>query len=312
MGKEGGVKEMRVGLIDIDNTKFPTLTLMKLSAWHKAHGDDVELTTAEDIVYFDLFKEPYDKIYASCIFSWNRPIAEKLILCGGVKIGGSGWNMSIKLPDEIEHIYPDYSLYGDEDTAIGFMTRGCPRQCPFCIVKDKEGIQSVKVADLSEFWHGQKNIEIMDPNLLACPSHMDLLGQLVDSGAWINIDQGLDCRLLTDENIALINQMKIKLLHFAWDNPRDKTVPRMLAKFAEVNSLDYRKRKVYCIANYWSTPEEDLERIYWLRENGYDPYLMLYDKQNAPRITRLMQRWVNNKIIFRSCERFEDYDCKRG
>jgi len=296
---------MNIGLIDIDQTKFPTLTLMKLSAWHKAHGDTVAFIDADDILKGNLFIS-YDKVYASCIFDWNRQKAQDLANCC-VEVGGSGWDMSARLPYEIENIYPDYSLYGNEDTAVGFLTRGCPRQCPFCIVKDKEGIKSIKVANLSDFWRGQKFIEVMDPNLLACPDHMELLQQLVDSKAWININQGMDCRLLNDENTELINMMKVKMIHFAWDNPKDQTVPRALARFAELNQLNPRRRRVYCIANFWSTPEEDLRRVYWLRDNGYDPYLMLYDKKNAPKETRRMQRWVNNKFIFRSCDRFEDY-----
>ena len=70
---------------------------------------------------------------------------------------------------------------------------------------------------------------------------------------------------------------------------------------------DYRKRKVYVLTNYWSTHAEDLQRVYWLRAHDYDPYVMIYDKPRAPKETRQLQRWANNKIIFRPCERFEDY-----
>ena len=137
---------------------------------------------------------------------------------------------------------------------------------------------------------------------------MELLGQLAESGAWVDFTQGLDARLLTEENIALINACKVKMIHFAWDNPHDEIVPRMLRVFAEKSTVtDYRKRKVYVLTNYWSTHAEDLRRVYWLRDNGYDPYVMIYDKQRAPKETRRLQRWTNNKIIFRSCERFEDY-----
>ena len=137
---------------------------------------------------------------------------------------------------------------------------------------------------------------------------MELLGQLAESGAQVDFTQGLDARLLTAENIDLLNACKVKMLHFAWDNPRDEIVPCMLKMFAEKSTVtDYRKRKVYVLTNYWSTHAEDLRRVYWLREHGYDPYVMIYDKPNAPPETRRLQRWTNNKIIFRSCERFEDY-----
>jgi len=113
--------------------------------------------------------------------------------------------------------------------------------------------------------------------------------------------------LLNDSVTEKINALKIKMLHFAWDNPRDDIVKRKLKDFAECNSLDSRRRRVYVLTNYWSTFDEDLYRVYWLRDNGYDPYVMIYEKEKAPKQIRRLQRWVNNKIIFRSCKRFEEY-----
>ena len=105
--------------------------------------------------------------------------------------GGTGYDMNITLPKEVEHYYPDYELYGITDTAYGYLTRGCPRHCPFCIVADKEGVQSVKVADLKEFWNGQKKIKLLDPNILACKDWKSLLTQLIDSRAEVDFTQGL-------------------------------------------------------------------------------------------------------------------------
>ena len=92
----------------------------------------------------------------------------------------------IQLPYEVEHIYPDYSLYNITDTAYGYLTRGCPRGCKFCHVEAKEGRKSYKCADLKEFWNGQKNIELLDPNTLACKDWKDILQQLIDSKAKVN------------------------------------------------------------------------------------------------------------------------------
>ena len=298
---------MRVGLVDVDGTKFPNLVLMKLAAWHKNHGDEVDLLAPNDVLIGGNLFGDYDKIYAACVFTENSEIAQRLAYIGA-EIGGTGTNNTCTLPYEIEHIYPDYALYGSTTTAYGFLTRGCPRACPFCIVAGKEGRTSRKVADLSEFWNGERYIKLLDPNLLAAPEHMELLGQLAASEAWVDFTQGLDARLLTTENINLLNMCKVKMMHFAWDNPRDEHIPKMLQMFAERSTVtDYRKRRVYVLTNYWSTHAEDLQRVCWLREHGYDPYVMIYDKPNAPRETRRLQRWANNKIIFRSCERFEDY-----
>lgn len=298
---------MRVGLVDVDGTKFPNLVLMKLSAWHKRRGDCVSLLRPDDVLLGGNLFGGYDKLYAACVFTANHSVARRLEEIGA-EIGGTGTDSSYILPPDIEHVYPDYALYGDTKTAYGFLTRGCPRACPFCIVASKEGRISRKVADLGEFWSGERYIKLLDPNLLAAAEHMELLQQLVASGAWVDFTQGLDARLLTAENIDLLNACKVKMLHFAWDNPRDESIPRMLEMFAEKSTVtDCRKRRVYVLTNYWSTHAEDLRRVYWLRENGYDPYVMIYDKSRAPKETRRLQRWVNNKIIFRSCERFEDY-----
>lgn len=300
---------MNVALIDVDSHNFPNLCLMKISAWHKLQGDMVELVKPADILNGQNLFRQYDVMYAACVFDWNRETAERLAAVGAI-VGGSGTGNKERLEYKVEHIMPDYSLYGITDTAYGFLTRGCPRRCPFCIVAGKEGAESRKVADLSEWWDGQKNIKLLDPNLLAYVGHMNLLEQLADSGAWVDITQGFDARLLTAANVDEINRMKIKYIHFAWDNPRDESIKKNLLFFAERNGLRNRQRLVYVLTNYWSTHEEDLERVYWLRENGYDPYVMIYDKAKAPRETRLLQRWVNNKMVFWSTERFEDFDEK--
>ena len=186
------------------------------------------------------------------------------------------------------------------------MTRGCPRGCDFCIVGKKEGRYSKKVADLNDFWHGQKYIEIMDPNLLACSEWKDLLQQLIDSKATVNINQGMDIRFMTEEKAEMINKLKVKLIHFAWDNYEFETYEK-LKKYRPLLKFNGRKLRVYVLVNFNTTLEQDLDRIYKLKELDYDPYVMIYEKWNAPKEIRRLQRWVNNKFIFRSCERFEDY-----
>ena len=294
---------MNIGLIDVDGHNFPNLALMKISAWHKAKGDTVEWClplSQYDIVYQSkVFDETYSKDITFI------PQADRIIK------GGTGYGLDNKLPDEIEHIYPDYSLYPEltKDTAYGFLTRGCPRGCSFCIVANKEGRKSYKVADLSEFWQGQKFIKLLDPNILACREHIELLEQLAESNAYVDFTQGLDIRLTNERNIYLINQIKLKEIHFAWDNAKDDLKPY----FEQYKALAKHKPHghygtVYCLTNFGSTMEENLYRIYTLRDMGFNPYVMIYDKPNAPKEIRDLQRWCNNKFIFRSCEDFKNYN----
>lgn len=305
---------MRVGLIDVDGKNFPNIALMKLSAHCKREGDTVE--------WYTPFSERYDVVFMSKVFSFT-PDYDLVINANRVVRGGTGYCISlingkevfdtaenIVLPEEIEHIYPDYSLYNITDTAYGFLTRGCPRGCEFCIVGKKEGKCSRKVADLSEFWNGQKNIVLCDPNILACKDWKELLQQLIDSKANVDFNQGLDIRLMTEEKAYMLNQVKIKEIHFAWDRYEDKElVLEKLRMYAEVGKFKPHSHNaiVYTIVNFDTTFEQDLERIYTLREMGYWAYVMIYDKQHCDRKYRDLQRWVNNRIIFAECEKFEDY-----
>lgn len=310
---------MRVGIIDVDGHNYPNLPLMKLSAWHKQQGDAVEWY--EPLLH-GFPNPPLDKVYMSKVFSFT-PDYQYFVNANEVIKGGSGYCISlvdgkevfdkskdIELPYEVEHIYPDYSIYGITDTAYGFLTRGCPRGCDFCHVKAKEGLCSRKVADLSEFWNGQKNIVLCDPNILACKDCKSLLQQLVDSKAWIDINQGLDIRLMTEEKAELIKQMKIKELHFAWDRYEDKDiiVPK-LKMFKEITQIDIRKLIVFVLCNFDTTIEQDLERIYTLRDLGYWAYVMLYNKEHIPKNSKLrkMARWVNMRSVFATVPKFEDY-----
>ncbi len=295
---------MKVGLIDVDGHNFPNLALMKISAWHKKQGDDVEWCfpmSHYDIVYQS---KVFDDTYSPDI-EWT-PQADKIVK------GGTGYGLDNALPPEIEHIYPDYGIYPEltKDRCFGYLTRGCPRHCDFCIVGEKEGLKSTKVADLSEFWRGQKNIVLLDPNILACKDRMDLLDQLIESKAIVDFSQGLDIRLTNEAVADKLNKIRVKRLHFAWDNPKQDLTP-YFKRFTEAyNRKSSSGKVVYTLVNFNSTMEENLYRIYTLRDLGYDPYVMIYDKPNAPKEIKHLQRWVNNKFVFRSCEKFEDY--KKG
>ena len=292
---------MKIGLIDVDGHRWPNLCLMKLSAYHKARGDTVEWHDGRkkyDLVYMSrVFTDSYSKDYAGTIH------ADRIVK------GGTGYGLDNYLPEEIEHTYPDYALYPQfEGIAYGFLSRGCPRGCGFCIVGEKEGRRSVAVAELSEFWRGEKEIKLLDANLFACPDWERLLFQLVQSNAMVDFTQGLDIRLITPEKVKLLNQVKTKRLHFAWDNPEDD-LTGYFKRFAELTNVqDYRKRRVYVLVNYNSSHEQDLYRVYTLRDMGFDPYVMVYEKTTAPPITRKLQRWVNNKWFFHAVPDFKDFN----
>ena len=300
---------MRVGLIDVDGHNFPNLALMKISSYHKAQGDEVEWWWGWG---------QYDRVYMSKVFNetYTPDIPEPLNATEIIK-GGTGYDLQNKLPEEIEHCFPDYSLYPQytEGKAFGFLTRGCPNNCPFCIVCAKEGRNSCKVADLDQWWNGQKQIVLCDPNLLACKDHLSLIDQLAESKAIVDINQGVDARMLTEENIEHLNKVKLKNIHFAWD-----LMERSDAVLKGLNLWRERGKKssngsfgtVYVLTNFNTTMEENLHRVYTIRDIGFNPYIMIYDKPTAPREVRMLQRWCNNKFIFNSTKKFEDYDPKRG
>ena len=225
---------MRVGLIDVDSHNFPNLCLMKLSEYHSRRGDRVE--------WWDPAKQ-YDLVYKSRVFT-DTYSKDTIQVSNADKViqGGTGYGPGENLPHEIEHIRPDYFLYPRFlGTAYGFLSRGCPRNCGFCIVSGKEGRRSVRVADLSEFWNGEEEIKLMDPNLLACPDHERLIEQLIESRALVDFTQGLDIRLISRDNVSLLNKVRTKAVHFAWDNP-DEDLSRIQSKVL----FGLTKRQVIC------------------------------------------------------------------
>lgn len=311
---------MKIGLYDMDGHNFPNLPLMKLSAWHKKKGDTVEWINHLD---------HYDKVYVTKVFSNEySPEDRTYIDADEIVYGGTGFAITVEdgkevyrkdrdkdLPYEIEHIYPDYSIYPEltKDTAYGFLTRGCCNQCSFCIVSPKEGTCSHKVADLSEWWNGQKHIKLLDANILACRDRIELLKQLRDSGATVDFTQGLDARFITKEIALLLREIKKSDVHFAFDFMRNENaIIKGLKVYAETNkvTLSNGHNSVYILTNYDTTIEEDLYRINAVKELGYAPYVMIYRKKVSTQITRDLQRWANNRALLHACD-FMDYVPRR-
>lgn len=312
---------MRIALIDVDGHNFPNLPLMKLSAWHKQQGDIVEWYDP----LFHSMGEPFDKAYMSKVFSEEyTPDYQYYVNAKEVIKGGTGYCISVvdgkevfdetkhfDLPYDVEHIYPDYDLYPQytKNTAYGFLTRGCCNNCSFCIVSQKEGMCSYKVADLSEFWRGQKNIKLLDPNLLACKDHMELLQQLADSKAKVDFTQGLDARFINERNVELLNQINISMLHFAFDFMKnERRIIEGLKIAKETLEISERNAIVYMLTNYDTTIKQDLYRIEKIKEVGFQPDVRIYRKEALPdrHILRDLQRWCNNRFLYHSCD-FMDY-----
>ena len=309
---------MKIGLVDVDGHGFPNLPLMKISAWHKAQGDSVEFITN----YF----EHYDKVYVSKVFGDEySEMDHTCINADEIVYGGTGFAITIEdgkevyhkdrdkdLPYEIEHIYPDYSLYPEltKNKAFGFLTRGCPNNCDFCLVSDKEGRCSIKVADLSEWWAGQKDIVLMDANILACRDRKELLQQLIDSGARVDFTQGLDARFITREIAEMLKQIKTSMWHFAFDFMKnEEKLLEGLRTFVDVVKPDRRKCIVYCLTNYNTTFQEDYYRVTKIQELGLDPDIRVYRKNSLPKrcITKDLQRYVNNRFVYGATSNFWEY-----
>ena len=190
---------MKIGLIDVDgHSGFPNLALMRLSAWHKGRGDHVE--------WWNGFCR-YDRVYMSKVFTFT-PDVGTVIDAGEIIRGGTGYKDYGSLPEEIEKTAPDYSIYPAVDYAIGFLTRGCCRCCPWCIVPVKEG--QIRPAST---WEEIKRpdsgrIIFMDNNVLASPHGLQQIEAMGGQKIWVDFNQGLDARLVTPKTAALDCKLK--------------------------------------------------------------------------------------------------------
>lgn len=271
---------MKVGLIQIDG-KMPNLALMKLSAWHKKQGDEVTL--------IDLSHLSFDRIYGSKIF-----------------VGGSGVNLKSELPSEIELVEPDWELFKTE-YKIGFTSRGCIRDCGFCIVKEKEG--SIRETPF-DWVNGVSKVVLLDNNFLASPKWREKLDYFIRHKIKVCFTQGLDIRLVNDENAKLLSQVKYydrhfnhRRLYFSFDDPalRDKVWEGITC--LSMAGIPERHLMFYVLCGYNTTFQEDMQRFEFLRDAGCLPFIMLYHKRDS-KLNRFA-RWVN-KRYYKVCK-FEDF-----
>lgn len=284
-----------VALVDVDS-KIPNLALMKVSAWHKQQGDSVKFLDP-------LFDTP-DICYASKVFDFT-PDYGYFPDCEIVR-GGTGYDLTAKLPfPDYDRIMPDYSLYGC-DYALGRFTRGCPNSCPWCVVPKMDGNEVRHVADLRDFWDGQKVVRLLDDNIMADADEFCRdCEQLSKAGVKV-VWEALDIRLVTDETARALASVKPQgSIHFAWDGKAQDAYVEPGIRLLEKHGLKPWRLMFYVLVGFNTTREYDLERIYKLRELGANPFVMPFDKSDA--YQSRLARWCNNKIIFKATTRFEEY-----
>lgn len=323
---------MRIGLVDFDG-KIVNLALMKLSAFHKSIGDEVVLNPNSSA--------GLDKVYCSVLFTKNRDKAAQLAnLFPHIEFGGTGWDLSIELPPEVEAMRPDFDLYQVDDiykrlggimakekklqkattivnAGIGFSTRGCVRKCSFCLVPQKEG-NLRKVSEIRDLVNPRSNVLILlDNNFTADPDCIEKLHEIRDRGLTIDITQGIDVRTMTPEIAQALSEVKhLRRLHYAWD-----LVPHEESVLRGVKTLSRFIRKglhlCFMLTGFDTTFEEDMHRFRILSEMEVDPYVMIYNKRDIPRGKKKstlsfeelrrhhFSRWVNMRL-YKVCD-FDRY-----
>ena len=276
------ITNSHIGLYNLE-PKVVNTAMMEVSSYHKSQGDEVGY-------YSPLFHDSYDRIYAFSIFDFTPKeyVTEDMIT------GGTGFNPAIKLPEEIEAASYDWSLYPDCDFSIQWYSRGCFRDCPFCVVPQKEGgIRPVEPKNLNP---NGKYVKVTDNNFFANPEWRDAIKRLQALNQPVEFHQGIDLRILTDEMVGALQSLpRYKQIRFAWDNPREDLRPKIRWLTERIRPY---KLMCYVLIGYWSTPDEDLYRVEELRKLGVDPFVMPYDKHNPYQAD--FARWVNFKAIWKS------------
>lgn len=312
---------MRIGLIDVDSV-LPNLALMKISNYYKSLCCSAEFVQAG---------KKYDKIYASAIFTRSKHECEKLINYYGdkIEIGGTGWDISKELPESIDKMKPDYKLYKAEDILprikgistkqrkidkaaeivnadMGFTSRGCIRNCGFCLVPKKEG-KFRNVADIKDLINPKSNVLILhDNNLTADPFCLDKLQEIRDRGLIVDINQGFDIRLMTDEIAQALSEVKhLRSLHYAWDLMGFEEQVLFGIKLLSQYIKKYR-HMCFMLVGYNTTFDEDMYRFRRLDELGVRPYVMRYNEKHDDERLNKFARWVNS-MIYKAVPDFEDY-----
>ena len=310
MTKSLADKERRaIGLVDVDGkgSGFPNLALMKIAAYHKSLGDTVEWANP-------MFGK-YDKVYKSKVFTFSEDDGD-IYDCEVIK-GGTGYDIHTKLPAEIDAMQPDYSIYNiDMKFAYGFLTRGCPNKCKWCVVPIKEGnVQPYRDADEIAV-DGRTSLILMDNNILASDYGLRQIEKIIERGYRVDFNQALDARLITPYIAELLAKVKwIDVIRLGCDTPKQvKECERAMRLIDEARG----KPKQYLL---YTMLDDDIKEAYarlshW-RENKRvrlvaQPFRDFNDpRQVIPQWQRDMARWAMRREIYARCD-FKDYEPRKG
>ena len=265
-------------IIDIDS-RIPNLALKKVVLFYQKMGEKV-------VWNMPIYADIADKVYVSCVFSENRHLAEEWE--GRAEIGGSGYSLTKELPPEIEAIRPRINM--------GFTTRGCIRNCPFCIVPEKEGKFRI-VGDLYDLWDEKsKDVTILDNNILADPKHFAYIcKQSIYPKIRLDFNQGLDHRLLTPEICHWLRRIRHKEYRFAWDFPEDQDSVEKALKMLKEAGIN--RSMWYVMVGFNTTFQQDLMRLDFLRERKQTAFVMRYRKTRG---NLLLGQWANKHNVFKA------------
>lgn len=299
---------MKIGLVDVDGHGFPNLALMKISAYHKAKGDEVEWAMP--------FFTQYDRVYKSKVFTFT-PDDYTPYECEVIK-GGTGYDIFSKLPHEIDMMQPDYSIYPsiDKKTAYGFLTRGCPNKCKWCIVPQKEGgiMPYMDVDDIAI--DGRTNLILMDNNILACDYGVKQIEKIVERGYRVDFNQAMDARLVTEDIAKILAQVRwISVIRFGCDTPKQ------IEECKRAMSLIDRHRKNPASYLLYTMIGDNIDECYVrlsaFRDNKRvrivaQPYRDFNNpNQIIPQWQKDMARWAMRREIYATCD-FKDYVPRKG
>lgn len=299
---------MKIGLIDVDGHNYPNLALMKLSAYHKSLGDTVQ--------WYDIFNH-YDIVYMAKVFTHTPDFTQTINNAQQVVKGGTGYDINSELPPQAELITPDYSIYPnliDKKTAYGFLTRGCIRKCPWCIVPKKEGgIRPYQ--DIEQIaTDGRNNIVLMDNNILAAQDYAtQQLEKIIKLNLKIDFNQAMDARLVTDDIARLLAQTKwSKYIRFGCDTPQQvqechNAITKIQAHGYKGSFLLYTIirgdiNECYNRINHWKHPQYKTK----VKPFAQPELNFSSQHQNIPQWQKDLAHWTNKKTCYFATD-FKDF-----